>query len=338
MRGPILLLLLALSSEAVDAAPVGEILREESFNYRVLGQLPPGWKQRPGALTYVYAVDAIPHAHIHFVRARVGGEIDAAKALRERVEHYRLPGTPRDLQPSFGETLWADRMAARCVFEVRLKGVLCRRRVTALCIGSIWFELIETVYGEKTEEDANCRIGLRAFSRGFRLLVQPLKKEQLTDTRAERITDEELGVSIQKPKGYMRLQVDPARDPGCRIAFHTRTGNPRQTVRVRLFAYGQLARFEPERMIKDQFGAFERLHKGARSEVQAAPTVPGAQAAHAVLFTGLRDGREVQTRVWILRSAENEVFALRIRAGAGAGVPLGESIREIGRSLALGRN
>ena len=51
-------LLLCALAGAATAAEAPELLREESFNYRIVGKLPAGWsRDKAGVLGYTYSVE-----------------------------------------------------------------------------------------------------------------------------------------------------------------------------------------------------------------------------------------------------------------------------------------
>jgi hypothetical protein len=305
------------------AAPKGEVLREEAFNYRVVGTLPTGWQRRERTLHFTYRVDGVPHAHVDFARQRVGGQLDLVDAWAKRLEHYRFPAAGEDAEEQESSVEWAGLDALRFECEARLRGVRCRRRVTALYVRPVFFELIETVYGETTEEDPDCRAGLEVFRDGFRLLVRPLPADAATATGAGKVVDEALGYRLDKPDGFLRKQVDLVADPGCRVALERAGPGARQSVRVRLFEYGVYQRFEPERWLDIFDAAFAGRHDAVRREPASAGIVAGARTAGARRLHGLRDGDRIETLVVAARSVEGRVYVLQVRRRNDAPAPQG---------------
>lgn len=303
------------------AAPKGEVLREEAFNYRVVGTLPTGWQRRERTLHFTYRVDGVPHAHVDLARQRVVGELDLADAWAKRLEHYRFPAAGEDAREKESAVEWAGLDALRFECEARLRGVLCRRRVTALYARPVFFELIETVYGEKTEEDPNCRAGLEMFRDGFRLLVRPLPADAATATGAGKVVDEALGFRLERPEGFLRKQVDLVADPGCRVSLESTGPGARQSVRVRLFEYGLYKRFEPERWLDIFHASFAGRHDEVRREPAAAGIVSGARSSGARRLFGLRDGDRIETLVVAAQSVEGRVFVLQVRRRNDAPIP-----------------
>ena len=75
-------LVLCALAGASSAKEAPELLREESFNYRIVGKLPVGWsRDKAGVLSYTFAAEEIPHGHIRIVRERVKGKLDARKLM-----------------------------------------------------------------------------------------------------------------------------------------------------------------------------------------------------------------------------------------------------------------
>jgi len=311
-------LVLALLAAAAGAAPAKELLRDEAFNFRILGELPPGWQRRPDTLVFSFAVDGIPHAYVHLDRQRLCGDVDVRAQLEKRATHYRFPGAPKDAEGSFGSARWAGRDATEYVFEARVRGVLCIRRVTALFAYGIWYERIETIYGRKTADLAACARGLAVFRDGFRLLSERLTGPAKEDASARTIESREFGFRIRKPEGFRRVDVDTGADAGSRVAFEARTGDPRQTARVRLFEYGVRESFDAAPWMDAFFGNFAGLHAGAKRESLPAPSVAGAREVVAERFVGERDGVAVRTTIVLARARSGRVLALRMRAAGGA--------------------
>ena len=135
---------------AAVAAAAPELLRQEPFNFRVVGKLPPGWQRNGDKLAWAFEIDGIPHAYVHLHRERLRGVVDVEKEVRARVPHYAFPGQPKDAAGAVTTTTWAKRPAVRYELATTVQGIACRRRVTAICVKSVWYELIETVYGERS--------------------------------------------------------------------------------------------------------------------------------------------------------------------------------------------
>jgi hypothetical protein len=305
------------------AAPQGEVLREEAFNYRVVGTLPAGWQRREQTLHFAYRVDGIPHAHVDLARQRVSGELDLAEAWAKRLGHYRFPGSGEDAREEESTARWAGRDALRFECEVRLRGVLCRRRVTALYVKPVFFELVETIYGEKTLEDPDCRAGVEVFRGGFRLLVPPLPAGAAGDRSAGEIVDEGLGYRLVKPAGLLRKPVDLVADPGCRVVLERTGPGAKQGLRVRLFEYGVYRRFEPARWLDIFHASFAGRHEEVRREAAASGLVGGARTAGAQVFRGRRQGDGIETLVVAVQSVAGRVFVLQVRRRNDAPVPEG---------------
>ena len=89
-------LVLFMAAATAAAAPAEELLREEVFNYRVVGSLPAGWRQQKASLHFTWFVDGIPHAHVQLARQRVEGKVDVEREFRKRLPHYLFPGSPKD--------------------------------------------------------------------------------------------------------------------------------------------------------------------------------------------------------------------------------------------------
>lgn len=308
-------LLLLLAAAQAHAAPEPELLREEAYNFRVLGELPRGWKRREDALVFVFAAEEIPHAHVHLLRGRLEGPVDVEAQLKLRAAHYRFPGAPAGTE-TVRKAPWAGHDACLLEHEATVNGVRCLRRVAAFVAAGVWYERIETVYGETTEEIGACREGLDLFRKGFRLLVEPLPPEARTDTDERTVESAEFGFSLVKPKGFVRKQVDLLVDPGLRVAFEARPADP--AVLVRLFEYGVRKDIPAQEWMNIFFGGFqEHVGKAARAPADA-PAVPGAAETLAERFSGERDGHPVEELVVFVRAESGRIFCLRIR---GPGPP-----------------
>jgi len=197
--------------------------------------------------------------------------------------------------------------------ETRIKGVTCRRRVTALFVQPFWYELIETVYGEKTADQEPCRRGLELFRNGFRLLAPPLDPALLRDEEQATIESAEYGFKLTKPKGFRRVPVDTTVDPGCRIVFEDAQPGPVRSMRVRLFEYGVRRAFDAREWMDIAFNAFAGVNEQAAREEIAAPQVPGSARVRAERFAGVRDSRPVKVLVILLQAESGRVMALRIK-------------------------
>ena len=103
-----------LAAATALAAPEKELVREEAFNYRVVGKLPPGWKRRGDRkMVYAFSIEGIPHAYVYFVRERLRGDVDVEQQILRRAPHYRFPGAPDDAKETTRKTEWAGRPAWR---------------------------------------------------------------------------------------------------------------------------------------------------------------------------------------------------------------------------------
>jgi len=319
------------------AAPEKELAREEAFNYRIVGKLPPGWKRRgERRRVFAFSIDGIPHAYVYFVRERLRGKVDVAAQIQRRAPHYRFPGVGEDVKESTRKTEWGGRPAWRYEHETTVKGVLCRRRVTALFAAPFWYELIETIYGKDTEEEEpSCGGGLRVFRYGFQLLVPPLPEGEAGNTKEAEIVSPIFGYTILKPQGFVRVPVDTGQDPGCRIAFEARTGHPKQHALVRIFEYGVRREFDPAKWMEIFFTGFATANRDAERRDLPAPAVKGAAKVLAAEFTGTRDEMKIRTLVLIMRAEDGRVLALRIRTREGAEKELADAIRQILERLEL---
>jgi hypothetical protein len=314
-------LVAALIALPAAAEPPAELLREEAFNYRVVGELPRGWKRRGDALVFDFAAEEIPHAHVHLLRGRLEGVVDVEAELKARAAaHYRFPGAGAGSETVRREP-WAGRDAFLLEHEATVNGVPCRRRVAAFVAAGIWYERIETIYGDKTEAMGACRDGLDVFRKGFRLLVEPLTAAEKADAAERAIESAEFGFRIVKPQGFLRKDVDLAVDPGLRVAFEAREADPRKGVLVRLLEYGVRKDIPPEAWMGIFFDGFrEAVPKAARAAA-AAPEVPGAAEILAERFTGEREGRAIEELVVCVRSEKGRILCLRIRTTDGTPAP-----------------
>ena len=311
------------------AAPDEEFIREEPFNYRIVGKLPAGWKRRDKKLSFAFSIDGIPHAYVVLVRERLRGAVDVEEQVRKRAPHYRFPGAPKEAKETVRTTVWAGRTAVLYEHETEIKGVSCRRRVTALFAKSIWYELIETIHGAETEDEPACAAGLYVFRRGFRLLVEPLPATE-TETLAEsELFNAVYGFTMLKPKGFKRLPVDTGQDPGCRVAFEAQAADPRKHIRVRLFEYGVRKDFDPSTWSDIFFTGFATLHVDVERTGAETPAIRGAREVVATRFTGLRDKHRIRTLVILMHAESGRVLALRIRTQDGAETDFADAIRTV---------
>ena len=306
---------LALLAGSALAESQTELLREEVYNYRVVGKLPAGWKRRGGSLTYTYFVDEIPHAYVHLVRERVDDDLDVAAALQRREAQYRFPGAPKEAKGTIGSVTWGGRKTLLYEFRAKVQGVACYRRVTILFDRSIWYEMIETIYGKPPQQ---AQQGLDVFRNGFRLLTEPLPEGAAIDAAERTITDKQFGFTITKPQGFVRVAVDPARDPGCRVAFERVAQNGVQHARVRLFEYAVRQKIAPDKWFDIFFGSFSGPHRNVKRAKAKAPEIPGARTVWAERFFGERDKHPVSTLVLIIWGESGRVFVLRLRTQADA--------------------
>jgi len=116
---------------AAPAEAPAELIRNEPWNFRVLGKLPAGWKRRnTSTLDFTYTLETIPHAHTRLFYSHIKGVIDPQVVLEKRRGAYRFPGA-KDAHEIMGAASWRGFPAAVFRHEVKLHGVICRRRVTA---------------------------------------------------------------------------------------------------------------------------------------------------------------------------------------------------------------
>lgn len=328
---PRLAVLLVLAAPLLGA-PTPELLREEAYNYRIVGELPRGWQRRPNTLAFAFAVDDIPHAFVHLVRGHLDGAVDVQEQLLRRASQYRFPGAPEGAETVRKEP-WAGHDAFVLDHEAVVNGVPCRRHVCAMVVAGVWYERIETVYGAATEEMPACRDGLRVFREGFRLLVEPLPAAAREDTAERSIEDPGLGFRILKPEGFVRRDVDLTADPGLRVALEARLPDPRHGVVVRLFEYGVREDLDARKWLDGFFSGFGVYCAKATREPADAPAVRGATGAEAERFRGVREGREIEELLILVRAKSGRVFCLRIRTTGDAGDALAGKIGAILASL-----
>ena len=323
MRGALALCLLA---SLAGAKPKPEVVREEAYNYRILGPLPRGWKREAASLVFTYRVDGIPLAHVHLVRQRVNGTVDVAAELDRRREHYRFPGTPKQTRGAIAPVHWGDRDAQRYVLTTRINGVDCRREVRAMFDRGVWYEAIETLYGEA---DKRTLAGFTCFRGGFMLLARALPKKEREDPAPRRISDGVYGYRIQKPEGYVIEEARPGADPGCRLVLLRRGPKAGQLLSVRLFEYGLRKQYNARNWLDLFFHAFARAHAGAKTEAIKAPTPAGAVRTDGARFVGRRDGKPVTVTLYLWHARSGRVFALRVLSLGDAADTHAASLKEI---------
>jgi hypothetical protein len=268
------------------------------------------------------------------VRDRLDGAIDVEAHLKRRAPHYRFPGAA-DGSETVRASTWAGRDAFLLEHEAVVNGVKCRRRVTALVAADVWYERIETVYGETTEEVAACREGLEVFRAGFRLLAPPVAPADRTDAAEKTIESAEFGFRLVKPQGFVRKEADPASDPGLRVAFEARLADQSRGVLVRLFEYGVRESFDAKSWLDIFFGGFSQSCAKAARAPAASPAARGAAEAHAERFTGEREGRPVEELVVLVRSAGGRILCLRVRSSGGAAEEMKAAVEQVLRGFAL---
>ena len=330
-------MLVFLTTLVLLAAPREEVLREERYNYRVLGTMPAGWSRDKVKLVFTYKFEDVPHAYIHFNRERIAGKVDVRDELGRRRESYRFPGIS-DLRgekavESFREIQWAGRDAWQYEHTATVHGVKCRRVVRALFDQGDWYECIETHHGEA---NAAARAGFACFRGGFRLLVDALPKDQQNDPAARTYTDADNGFRIDKPEGWTRIAVRSASDPGCRIAFERRGPGTDDLLVVRVFEYGVRRKgYQPEVWIQRFADAFKRNHIGAADSPWKPPSVEGSREAHGIRLTGRRDKASVVTEIALYRSNAYRVIGVRITAFGDAATKHTDSLKKLLTSLRL---
>jgi hypothetical protein len=311
LAAAVVLLVCAAPAAARDA----DVVRKEVLNFKVVGALPPGWKASATGLSWVYSVEGTPHAYVHLVAERLTGEVaDVEATVAGREPHYRIPGAPPEVKGEFGRATWGGREAITFTFAAEVNGVLCTRRVRAMCVRTMWYECIETVHGAGTENEDGCAEGFDVFRAGFRILAPPVPAEQLGRKGARRIEDRESGFVVERPDDFERVDVDPSADPGCRVAFEGRTDDPTKRARIRLFEYGPSAGLNAATWLDSFYGPFAELHTGAaRARVEPSPIIAGASRVVAERFTGERDGLQVDTLVVLILSDSGRIYTLRLR-------------------------
>jgi len=320
-------LLLASSARAES-----EVVREEAFNYRVVGELPPSWKRDPERLAFTYSIEGVPHTHVHFVRERLRGELNVRDELKRRATHYRFPSAPRDAAETIEPVQWGGRDAFEYVHEAKINGLPCRRVVRATFDRGVWYECIETHHGEDTPA---AQAGVACFRGGFRLLVEPVPKDERDDPAARPYRDGVYGFAIDKPQGWVRIGVNPAADPGARLAFERRGPKPDEHLIARVFEYGERKTYEPEKWLELFSSAFAREHAGAKTEPWPAAAIGGAAKTHGIRLTGRRDGKPVVALLALGQAPSGRVFAIRVNAHGGAEETHRESIAALLASFKL---
>ena len=139
-------LLFVLLAAPADAP--AEFIRNEPWNFRVLGKLPAGWKPRKGStLDFTYTLETIPHAHTRLFHSHVKGAIDPQVLLDKRRGAYRFPGA-KDAKEVMGEAKWGGFPAAVFRHErTRCLQVFCVPGGTAVCLEPQGIEHVETLIG-----------------------------------------------------------------------------------------------------------------------------------------------------------------------------------------------
>ncbi|MHC4938370.1 MAG: hypothetical protein ACYTHK_05325 [Planctomycetota bacterium] len=309
-----------------------EVVREEIYNYRIVGTLPAGWKRTSARLSFTYSIDGVPHAYVHFVRQRLRGDLKVKDELRRRAQHYRFPGAGKDATETYGRVQWAGRSAYSYEHVAKVNGLVCKRVVRALYERGIWYECIETHHGEP---DAAARAGLACFRRGFRLLVEPVPADEKENPAARDYADGVYGYRLRKPEGFVRVAVDPGAAAGCRLAFERRGPTAKEHLSVRLFEYGVRRKYEPARWLELFAQSFGRHHAGAKKEAWKAPQPKGARRADGMKFSGRRDEREVVTTMALWQAKSGRVIGLRVTAYGGAGKVHAPSLQALVDSIEL---
>jgi len=328
--------LAALHGPALLAAPRAEVLREEPYNYRVVGSLPAGWTRAADKLAFTYKFEGIPHAFVHFTRERIAGKIDVREELGRRRESYRFPGVSdlrgKPAEESFKEIQWAGRDAWQYEHTAMVHKVACRRIVRVLFDQGVWYECIETHHGEP---DAAARAGLACFRGGFRILVDPLPAHEKNDAAKRSYVSADNGFRIDKPKGFVRIAVRTATDPGCRLAFERRGPGADDYVLVRVFEYGVRRKYAPLTWTRRFSEAFARGHVGAATTAWTPPTIKGARNATGLKMTGRKNKKPVTTELAFWQSRADRVIALRITTHGQAGARHALALSALVGSLVL---
>jgi hypothetical protein len=330
------LLAVAGLAAAALAAPRAEVLREEAYNYRVLGSLPVGWTRAPDKLAFTYKFEGVPHTYVHFTRERVSGRVDVREELGRRRDSYRFPGVSdlkgKPAEETIQEIQWAGRNAWQYEHTAIVHKVACRRIVRALFDQGVWYECIETHHGEP---DAAARAGLACFRGGFRILVDPLPKPERNDSTKRSYISADNGFRIDKPEGFVRIAVRSATDPGCRLAFERRGPAADDYILVRVFEYGVRKKYAPLTWTRRFSDAFARSHVGAKSTSWVPPTIKGARNATGLKMTGHKNKKPVTTDLAFWQSRADRVIALRVTVHGQAGVKHAAALKALVASLAL---
>jgi len=327
--------LAALGALLLLAAPLRaeeEVIREEAYNYRIVGELPAGWKRAPAKLVFTYEIDGVPHAYVHLIRERLRGELVVHEELKRRARHYRFPGAPKDAPEAIEPVKWAGRDAYRYEHEAKIHGLPCRRVVRAMFDRGVWYECIETHHGEPTPA---ALAGLACFRGGFRLLVEPVPEEEKDDPAARTYADGVFGFRFDKPAGFVRVPVNPAADPGGRLAFERRGPRPGQSVSVRVFEYGVRKQYDPAEWLDLFAGAFGREHTAVKKAPWDPPAAKGAVKTNGVQLEGRRDGKPVVVRIVLWQGPSGRVIGLRTTAHDGAEQAHAASLKALAESFAL---
>lgn len=320
-RGPGVVLLLA----AATADAPKELHRDERMNFRLVGALPPGWTREEGALAFAYAIEEVPHAHVRITAARADRPRDPAALLRRRAPAYRFPGASPEGDRPVREDRWGGQEAWVFEHHATARGVACVRRVTAMWAKGVWYERIETLFGD-VEEDARFREGAAVLRDGFMLLLPPLPAPT---PDLERFEDAVSGWRLEKPEGWLR--VEAPRDPGLRLAFE------RAGVLVRFFDHGlREARFELKLWMDEHFRKFQSETPEASRARFDAPQVEGAECL-AERHSGIRDGRPLHACVVLIRAKSGALLALRASTHGGKPAEVDEAAAAFAKRLRLSR-
>jgi hypothetical protein len=315
--------LLLLAAAAADAPR--ELHRDERMNFRIVGALPAGWTRDDGALAFSYAIEEIPHAHVRITAARADRPKDPAALLARRAPSYRFPGASPEGDRAVREDRWDGQEAWVFEHHATARGVRCVRRVTAMWAKGVWYERIETLFGD-VEEDEGFRKGAAVLREGFKLLAPPLPAPT---PEIERFEDAVSGWRLEKPEGWLR--VETPHDPGLRLAFE------RAGVLVRLFDYGlRESRFDLKLWMDEHFRKFQTETVGATRAALEAPRIEGAECL-AERHSGTRDGRALHAHVTLIRAGSGALLALRASTHGGGPAAADEAAAAFAKRLRLSR-
>lgn len=322
----------ACIAAAARAAPE-EFLRDDAHNCRVVGlaRLPAGWTRNGAAWDFTFAVEGIAHGYLRLVRERVEGRVDVRTCVERRAEAYRFPGAPAEAMERIDAAVWAGQPAVRYEHEATLRGIPCRRRVLALHSKGNWYELIETAYGDVEREEAYAALRA-ALSEGFRLLTPPAPPAA---SAPETIADGEMEYRLMRPEGFLRLEIDPARDPGCRVALERVGAAPSQRALVRLFEYG----LRPSAKLADWLTIFYTplsvQYGQVTREPAPVPALAGATEAVAERQSGESSGVKFSSLVIAARNVSGRVFVLQVRTQGGGDREFADGLASILQGVSL---